>query len=70
MLVGYASNYLRVAFRVPEHVAPEDVIGEVVRVRVEQSDAVVQTGSFTAQVTVPERVEFADDDGISGRMTS
>lgn len=71
LVVGYGSNYLRVAFGVPASIPIEDVIGEVVRVRVDASDAWVQTGTFVERVTAPEKNStYVEADGLSGRMSS
>ncbi|WAH38541.1 tRNA (N(6)-L-threonylcarbamoyladenosine(37)-C(2))-methylthiotransferase MtaB [Alicyclobacillus dauci] len=57
MVVGHADNYLKVAFSVPDHVDMERVIGEVTRVRVNQTGAHLQVGEMVAQVTVAEDTE-------------
>ncbi|MFD1677804.1 tRNA (N(6)-L-threonylcarbamoyladenosine(37)-C(2))-methylthiotransferase MtaB [Alicyclobacillus fodiniaquatilis] len=57
MVVGHADNYLRVAFTVPEGILQEDVIGEVSRVRIAQTNAHLQVGQMQAQITVREETE-------------
>jgi threonylcarbamoyladenosine tRNA methylthiotransferase MtaB len=51
VFVGHADNYLRVAVELPTHMNPQEWMGEVVRVRVVETDAIVQTGTFVEAVT-------------------
>ncbi|MBX5436457.1 MAG: tRNA (N(6)-L-threonylcarbamoyladenosine(37)-C(2))-methylthiotransferase MtaB [Alicyclobacillaceae bacterium] len=60
-LVGHADNYLKVAFAVPDGVAPEAVNGEVCRIRLTETASDVQIGVFEEQVTVAEAVAELDD---------
>lgn len=53
IVVGHAANYLRVAFSVESDIPIEQVIGEVSRVRIDETGFVVQSGQMTASVTAP-----------------
>lgn len=50
-LVGHADNYLRVAFVVPPGVATEDLVGEVVNVRLTETTGQLQFGRLAGQRT-------------------
>ncbi|WP_206922003.1 tRNA (N(6)-L-threonylcarbamoyladenosine(37)-C(2))-methylthiotransferase MtaB [Alicyclobacillus suci] len=54
IVVGHADNYLKVAFVVPEGIDLTSVVGEVSKVRIEETSATLQMGSFVSQVTIPE----------------
>jgi threonylcarbamoyladenosine tRNA methylthiotransferase MtaB len=53
-LMGHADNYLKVAFAVPEGVAPESLVGEVCRIELTDCGSQLQIGRFTEQVTQAE----------------
>ncbi|MCL6516347.1 tRNA (N(6)-L-threonylcarbamoyladenosine(37)-C(2))-methylthiotransferase MtaB [Alicyclobacillus sp.] len=50
-LVGHADNYLKVAFPVPEGVAPESIMGEVCEVELTEAGGHLQQGRFIGQRT-------------------
>ncbi|MBX6354170.1 MAG: tRNA (N(6)-L-threonylcarbamoyladenosine(37)-C(2))-methylthiotransferase MtaB [Thermoflavifilum sp.] len=58
-LVGHADNYLRVAFPVPEGVAPEALMGEVCAVRLTETGGRLQLGRWERSITTSEDHEEA-----------
>ncbi|MFB5189968.1 tRNA (N(6)-L-threonylcarbamoyladenosine(37)-C(2))-methylthiotransferase MtaB [Alicyclobacillus fastidiosus] len=57
IVVGHASNYLKVAFTVPQGRDLTSVIGEVSSVRIDETSSTLQIGTFASLVTVPEETE-------------
>ncbi|GLG00308.1 threonylcarbamoyladenosine tRNA methylthiotransferase MtaB [Alicyclobacillus hesperidum subsp. aegles] len=70
MLVGYAGNYLRVAFRVPEGMPLEALVGERMRVRIVETGNGVQLGHFVEQLTFSDQDEHDVAVSTGGRLTS
>ncbi|GMA56148.1 threonylcarbamoyladenosine tRNA methylthiotransferase MtaB [Alicyclobacillus sacchari] len=70
MLVGYAGNYLRVAFRAPEGMPLESLVGELIRVRVAETGSGVQQGHFVEQLTSADDEHHATTASVNGRLTS
>ncbi|MCL6452458.1 MAG: tRNA (N(6)-L-threonylcarbamoyladenosine(37)-C(2))-methylthiotransferase MtaB [Alicyclobacillus sp.] len=58
-LMGHTDTYLKVAFPVPTGVSPEQLTGEVVRVRLERTGSEFQYGTLDSQVTFADGADVA-----------
>ena len=65
-LMGHTDTYLKVAFRVPEGVEPEKIMGEVCKVRLTDVSGSFQYGEFESQITVAEDLQLDGNTPAAG----